>query len=228
MTEATIHLPTQNHTATVIWLHGAGDCGESWLLLSNELSAKFPHVKWIFPNAPLRPLTCYDGAEMPAWFDIVSFVSEKAHAETDTASMKASVARVNTLIENEIKSGIPVQRIILGGFSQGCVISLLTTILTTHDLGGTIGCSGFIPSQKHVSVLGQPIKKDTPLLVLHGDKDIVVPVQYGRIAVHQLEKMGYNIAFYEYPGLAHSFEEEQLVQVAKFLKEHIPTLSAKL
>ncbi|KAI9016241.1 Phospholipase/carboxylesterase/thioesterase [Phycomyces nitens] len=221
-------LPTQTHTATVIWLHGIGDSGVSWLFLSSQLGKQFPHVKWIFPNAPVRSISCYDGIEMPAWFDVSTFSFDNNVDHIDSDSMKESVAKVNTLIENEIKAGIPIQRIILGGFSQGCIISLLTALFSHHALGGIIGCSGCLVGKNQIKVFGQPVKKSTPILMLHGSKDLVIPSKYGALSFHHMKAMGYNAVFYEYPELAHSFEDDQVLQVARFLKEHIPTLSTKL
>ncbi|KAI7902766.1 Phospholipase/carboxylesterase/thioesterase [Cokeromyces recurvatus] len=208
-------------TATVLWLHGLGDTGAGWSFLAEELSSLFPYIKWIFPNAPIKPVTLNNGYPMPAWFDITGL--DKSHLkQEDEKGMLDSVASMNQIIRDEVNSGIPSNRIIVGGFSQGCVLSLLTGLTSEYKLGAIIGCSGWLGLSSKFSSLASEANKNTPILMCHGDNDPVVLPQYGKESAELLQTLGYNVTRKTYPGLPHSANDTEIRDIAEFIKKHIP------
>ncbi|CEP18719.1 hypothetical protein [Parasitella parasitica] len=217
---------TAKHTATVIWLHGLGDSGVGWLFLVEELGPKFPYIKWILPNAPLKAITSFgEGVLVNAWFNINSF-EEKAHLEKiDEDGMLESVGLVDQLIQNERNLGLSSQRILLGGFSQGCVISLLTAVSTCHQLAGVVACSGWLALGEKLNTFGSEMNKQIPILMCHGEDDSVVAFRFGKATAKYLAKKGYTIQFKNYPELAHAVEPKEIKDISEFIAKCLPVIS---
>ncbi|KAI9252739.1 Phospholipase/carboxylesterase/thioesterase [Helicostylum pulchrum] len=210
-------------TATVFWFHGLGDTGAGWSFLAEELSTLFPYVKWILPNAPVRSVSLNGGYPMPAWFDI-SGLDKSSFKNEDEQGMLNSLASVNRIIRDEVDNGIPANRIIVGGFSQGCVVSLLTGLTSEYKLGGIIGCSGWLGMSKKFPAMGSDANKKTPILMCHGDNDPVVKPEYGRESAEKLESLGYDVTRKTYPGLVHSANDKEIRDIAEFLQKTIPAI----
>ncbi|KAI8994690.1 Phospholipase/carboxylesterase/thioesterase [Pilobolus umbonatus] len=208
-------------TATVLWFHGLGDTGAGWSFLADELSTLFPYIKWILPNAPVRPITLNGGYPMPAWFDLTS-LSDSLDRVEDEKGMLESIVIANRFIRQEVDSGIPANRIVVGGFSQGCALSLLTGLTSEYKLGGIIGCSGWLFTANKFPALGSDANKKTPILMCHGEADATVNTAYGRKSYDKLKSLGYNINFITYPGLAHSANEKEISDIAQFIAKTIP------
>ncbi|CDH60464.1 phospholipase carboxylesterase [Lichtheimia corymbifera JMRC:FSU:9682] len=220
--------PTAKHTATVIFLHGLGDSGVGWLFLTETIAPMLPHVKWVLPDAPMRPLEANDNLPTPAWFNIPSFLKSANVAKVDEQGMIDSVNAVNDLIEKEVRdTGIPSDRIVLGGFSQGCVIALLTGFLSKHKLAGVIGCSGWIGVLSIMEKSASDVNKGTPFLLCHGEEDLVVKPKYGQASAKYLNKVGHNATFKLYPGLGHAAGPKEIADIAAFLKEQLPPQPVK-
>ncbi|KAI8637732.1 putative acyl-protein thioesterase-1 [Parasitella parasitica] len=218
--------PTAAHTATVIWLHGLGDSGVGWLFLVEELGPKFPYIKWILPNAPLKTITSFgEGALVNAWFSINSF-EKKAHLEKiDEDGMLESVRQIDQLIHSETNLGLSSQRIVLGGFSQGCVISLLTAVSTSHQLAGVVACSGWLALGEKLDTFGSEMNKQIPILICHGEDDSVVAYRFGKATAKYLAKKGYMIQFKNYPELAHATEPKEIEDISDFMAKCLPVIS---
>ncbi|ORZ16244.1 Phospholipase/carboxylesterase/thioesterase [Absidia repens] len=225
--EPVIIPPTGNHTCTVIFLHGLGDTGLGWLFLAEELGPRLPTVKWILPNSPLRPVSFNGDALIPAWFNVTSFEKSSQTEQVDEEGMLSSVQMVDALIQKELRQGM--QNIILGGFSQGCVLSLLTGLTIKTPLAGIIGVSGWLPLGEKFTSMASDANKQTPLLICHGDDDPVVKYRYGRASARYLAKLGYSVDFKTYPGLGHSTSAQEIQDIAAFIQQrtHSPS-SAKL
>ncbi|KAI8889361.1 Phospholipase/carboxylesterase [Backusella circina FSU 941] len=212
---------TEKHTATVIWLHGMGDTGIGWLFMTEELAPRFPFIKWILPNAPLREVSFDKGVTIPAWFDVNSF-DKSAHLDKiDEKGMLESVDTVNQLVQREIDHGIPSDRIIVGGFSQGCVISLLTAVSTPFSLSAVIACSGWLALGEKLDSFGSESNKKIPILICHGEEDEVVRFKYGSATARYLKKRGYNVEFKGYPELGHASEPQELEDISNFIKSRL-------
>ncbi|OAG38414.1 hypothetical protein AYO21_07397 [Fonsecaea monophora] len=220
----------KTHTATVIMAHGLGDSGAGWVSLAEtwRRRGKFEDVKFIFPNAPNIPITVNFGMRMPGWYDITNF-SDLKH-DFDEPGILRSRATFNKLITDEIDAGVPSNRIILGGFSQGGAMSLFTGATTPHKLGGVFGLSCYL-------VLGDKIKdfakeanganKDTPFFMGHGDADELVKHQWGvQSAEYLRNELGHKVEFKTYPGLAHSADMKEIDDLEEFIKRCLPPSGA--
>lgn len=178
----------------VIWLHGLGaDCHDFAPLVSELKLTKT--VKFIFPNAPMLPITLNNGYVMRAWYDIKSL--DRIDNLIDNQGIDNSVSAINSLIEHAIKSGISAERIILAGFSQGGVISYTAGIRSHHKLGGILALSCYLPNADKL-VSSASINKDTPIFAIHGKNDHVVAYDIGYTAYSKLKSGGFNISWQEY------------------------------
>ncbi|RKF60023.1 Acyl-protein thioesterase 1 [Erysiphe neolycopersici] len=215
----------RKHTATVIVAHGLGDSGSGWAFLAEKWrnEKKFDEVKFIFPNAPSRPITINMGIKMPGWYDILHF--SDLNASQDEAGIMESRSYFQDLIATEISSGIPSERVVLGGFSQGAAISLLTGITYPSKLAGIFGLSGYILLHNKVGELvaqAEDANKNTKIFMGHGEDDQLVKAEWGKLTKLLLENLGFNVNFRTYPNLAHSTDPAEIEDLGKFLDEVIP------
>ncbi|PVG00503.1 alpha/beta-hydrolase [Serendipita vermifera] len=142
--------PSTKHTATVIFLHGLGDSGYGWEPVAKMLARnpKLSHIKWILPNAPDQPVTLNFGMKMPSWFDIRSLDKDLTADDggEDADGMLASALSVNKIVTTQVDDeNIPANRIVVGGFSQGAALSLITGLTSERRLGGLVSLSGWLP-----------------------------------------------------------------------------------
>ncbi len=205
--------PSQDAVATIIWLHGLGASGDDFVPIAAELQrlTGLP-LRFVFPQAPMRPITINQGFVMPAWYDIVSFDKE---AEIDHAGISVSVAQVKALIQAERDRGFSSSKIFLAGFSQGAVIVLNTLVSTPEDFGGVIALSGYLPPQKI-----HHHKNKTPVFLGHGLQDDIVLCIYGQAALELLKKAGYPVTWKTYP-MGHSVCDQEVRDLGDWLKAAI-------
>lgn len=207
---------TAKHTASLIFLHGLGDTGHGWCAAFEEI--KMPHVKAICPNAPKNPVTLNSGFRMPSWFDIKSLTFE---GEQDEQGIKDAAANIRSVIEEEIKSGIPSDRIVLGGFSQGGALALYTALTMEKPLAGILALSSWLPLHNSFP---EVIKgnKDTKILQCHGEIDPVVQFMLGKMSSNLLSSFCSNHEFKQYQGLGHSSNPQEMADVREWLKKVLP------
>ncbi|KAI9190058.1 hypothetical protein H9P43_001491 [Blastocladiella emersonii ATCC 22665] len=218
---AVVHAAKGKHTATVVFLHGLGDSGHGWSDIAPMLAGALPHVKFIFPHAPVQPVTLNMGYKMPSWYDIYSLADRDG--KVDEAGIAASAAKVNDLIKNEIEvHGIPSERIVVGGFSQGAALSLTTLTTSAHKLGGVVAMSGYYPLLQQFDKIFNAANQETKVLMCHGTSDEVVQFQWGEKSRDFLAGKGYKIDFKSYSGLGHSANDQELMDVAMFLRNALP------
>jgi len=211
--------PTQTHQGTVIFLHGLGDSGAGWVNGMRKVQATNPHVKFILPSAPSRKMT-YSGRVVPGWFD----VTEPGNTN-DRKGLDETRAKINEIIENEIQLGIPSERIIVGGFSQGCVTSIFTVFQSEKRLGGCIALSGYLVFPTIFQTLINPANSQTPVLMYHGELDHMLPFSLGKKSAELLQSFGIQVRFVPVPNMFHSVNEEEMAEVAKFVQQVIPLTS---
>ncbi|KAI9031972.1 Phospholipase/carboxylesterase/thioesterase [Hyaloraphidium curvatum] len=220
--------PTGKHTATVFILHGLGDTGHGWADVADMLAAKLPWIKWVLPHAPSIAVTLNYGMSMPAWYDIPSL--DQIDKKEDEAGMKKTVDKINSWIIDESKT-VPESRIVLGGFSQGCAMALLTDVLSRSKeeggigkLAGFFGMSGYLPLAKKAIELMSPANPnlDTPLAMFHGTDDAVVPHFRGSASRDRLKELGFKPEWKEYRGLGHSANLEEIQDIERFLLRVLP------
>jgi lysophospholipase-2 len=202
------------HTASLIFLHGLGDTGHGWA--TSIAAIRPPHVKVICPSAAKMPVTLNSGFESPSWFDLMSL--DPSGAE-DEAGIKKAAALINGFIEDEIKSGIPAERIMIGGFSQGGALALHVALTTTRQLGGVVALSCWLPL--HKQFVGKP-PLGIPCFQAHGDCDPIVPYRWGQMSASMLKQLMSNHSFKTYKGMMHSSNESELQDMKEFVATSIP------
>ncbi|KAJ2859881.1 hypothetical protein GGH94_005858 [Coemansia aciculifera] len=208
------------HTASVIFIHGLGDSGHGWASVAQMLARTQPHVKFILPHAPEQPVTLNGGFRMPSWYDIKSL--DRIASNEDEAGMNASMMKINELIKSEIDSGIPANRIVLGGFSQGGAMTLFTGLQSEYRFGGLVVLSGYLPIRDRIMARSTDASKSVPIFQAHGTADEVVLYQYGEMTSKELERCKYNVDFRSYNHMGHSTCEDELLHLQMFLKKSIP------
>ncbi|RKP27603.1 Phospholipase/carboxylesterase/thioesterase [Syncephalis pseudoplumigaleata] len=212
--------PTQKHTATVFFMHGLGDSGAGWAPVTENLAQYMPHVKFVLPNAPARPVTLNFGMSMPAWYDIHSLAD--MDQEEDDKGVLESLEKITKMIRDEMHHGIPSNRIVVGGFSQGSALALLTGMTFDYKLAGIIGLSGYLPLRTKISTMMSEANRKTRIFMGHGDSDEVVQYKFATLSAQTLEKAGYPVTFKAYRGMGHSSSPDELRDMLTFLNEIIP------
>ncbi|WP_289029693.1 dienelactone hydrolase family protein [uncultured Paraglaciecola sp.] len=210
--------PTQAPKAVVIWLHGLGDSGNGFAPIVPEL--KLPEdlaIRFVFPHAPVRPITINGGMEMRAWYDIASM---DFNNRADIEGVKESAAQVEALIEAEISKGIPANKIVLAGFSQGGVIALHLGTRYEKTLAGIMSLSSYMSEPEKLSAEASNANKMTPVLVAHGNQDEVVPIMMGNTAFKVLESNGYAVTWNEY-AMPHSVCKQEIDDISAWLQQKL-------
>ncbi|MET3460127.1 alpha/beta hydrolase [Variovorax atrisoli] len=203
-----------NPTATVIVMHGLGADGNDFVPIAGELdlSAVGP-VRFVFPNAPVMPVTINGGYQMPAWYDIS--VAD-LQVQEDEAGLRRSQATIEAIIANEKARGIAAGRIVVAGFSQGCAMALMTGLRHTERLAGIVGLSGYLPIAATTAAERHAANHETPVFLAHGRQDPVVPYAAAVRTREALSALGYAVEWHEYP-MAHSVCMEEIADLNRFL-----------
>ena len=200
-------------SAAVIWLHGLGADGHDFEPIVPELGLPASKaVRFVFPNAPQRPVTINMGMRMPAWYDILQL----GGGAEDEAGIRESQAQVGSLIEREKTRGIPARRIVLAGFSQGGAIALQTALRYPERLAGVMALSTYLPLAAKLPAERHPINGDIPILMAHGSYDPMIPMPRAQQSRDALLALGYAVDWREYP-MPHSVCPEEIADIAAFL-----------
>ncbi|GAB6196242.1 alpha/beta hydrolase [Lysobacter xanthus] len=185
---------------SVIWLHGLGADGYDFEpLVPQIVRPSWPAIRFVFPHAPVAPVTINGGMRMRSWYDIVSF---DLAGRADAKGVDASVARVEALIAREIERGVPASRIILAGFSQGGAVTLAAGLRREAPLAGLVALSTYLPlGLDALAGLGATPAgaRRQPVFVAHGRMDPVVPFAAGEDAARRLRELGFAVDFHAYP-----------------------------
>lgn len=202
-------------TVSVIWMHGLGDHGSSFVPLVKEFDlSKCPPMRFIFPHAPERPITANMGYEMSAWFDIITGFDSPARE--DAVGVRESQAYIEELIAHEKAAGIASDKIILAGFSQGCAMALHTGLRYPEKLGGIIGLSGYLPLLNTVDEERSDANRDIPIFLAHGTIDQVVPFHRAQDALKLLQALGYNVEWHPYQ-MMHTMSMPEINDISAWL-----------
>jgi phospholipase/carboxylesterase len=198
--------------ATVVLLHGLGADGWDFVPIVDELRMPIP-VRFIFPHAPLRPVTVNAGYVMRAWYDIKSFTPE---GRADAAGLAQATQRTHEYLEREIAGGVPASRIVLAGFSQGGAVALTAG----QRLGGLIGLSTYLPFPARLAAEMTAASSDVPVLMCHGKQDPLVVIGMGRETRDALVAHGYTVEWHEYP-MQHEVCSEEIAVIGRWLRERL-------
>ena len=202
-------------TAAVIWLHGLGADGYDFEPIVPELDLPdaLP-VRFVFPHAPLQPVTINGGAVMRAWYDVYSLEGERRE---DEAGVRASQARVEALIARERTRGVPTRRIVLAGFSQGGAIALQTGLRHPARLAGIIALSTYLPLAGTLAAEASSANRDVPIFMAHGRFDDLIPLERAVRSRDALRKAGYAVEWHDYP-MSHAVCPEEIADIATWLR----------
>lgn len=205
--------------SAVIWLHGLGADGHDFAPIVPELNLPpSARIRFIFPHAPMLPVTINGGYVMPAWYDVKSL---DLRQEEDDAGIRASQRRLETLIQGVVERGIPSSRIVLAGFSQGGAIALHTGLRHPSPLAGVLALSTYLPLPHTVMAETSPANAGLPILMAHGTADSVIPLTQGAASRDFLQKTGHPVDWHEYP-MAHSVCPQEIADIGAWLARALP------
>ena len=203
--------PKPSHS--VIWLHGLGADGNDFVPIVQELSLPPLGIRFVFPHAPMRPVTLNGGFVMRAWYDIVF---QDLAMKEDESGLRQSQEMIEQLIAKEKSRGVPMGRIVIAGFSQGGVIALQTGLRQPQRLAGVMSLSAYLPLTSKIEKERNAANQNVPLFLGHGIADTMVPLSLGIASRDQLLKLGYDIDWHQYP-MPHSVCAEELEDISAWL-----------
>jgi len=216
---STVEIVTGDNVAgSIIWLHGLGADGHDFEPVVPELALPdAPDLRFVFPHAPVRPVTLNGGMAMRAWYDIYSL---DRNGPVDEAGIRQSAALLRALVEREHERGVPYERIVLAGFSQGGAIASHLALRFPEPLAGLMALSTYLPLQTSVEAevvraeRAQP--RSLPIFMAHGTYDPVLPVQMGTASRDLLQAIGYRVEWHEYP-MQHAVCIEEIADIGNWL-----------
>ncbi len=208
-------LPEINHQYSIIWMHGLGADGHDFEAIVPELDLPDNHkTGFIFPHAPIQPVTINGGMEMRSWYDILEMSLER---KVDITGIYQSSSAIESLIQQEVDRGIPTDNIMLAGFSQGGVIALQTALKAQYKLAGIMALSTYLPTLNEITNDASQENSNIPIFMAHGNIDPVVDMQMGLQVFHQLKALNYPISWHEY-HMQHSVCQQEIVDISHFIK----------
>ena len=205
-----------NPTATILWMHGLGADGHDFEPLVPELlEAGMPALRFVFPHAPVRPVTINNGYRMRAWYDIIGI--DRRSAE-DFSGIQASADALTALIRAENARGVESSRIVLAGFSQGGALALHLATRFPEKLAGVIALSCYLPLAKEFATERSSANLTTPFFMAHGSQDPVVPFSMGDESRRVLEGTGFRVEWHAYP-MPHALCAEEVADLRTFMRK---------
>jgi phospholipase/carboxylesterase len=205
--------------ASVIWLHGLGADGHDFEPIVPEIVRRAERAwRFVFPNAPVRPVTINGGMPMRAWYDLKGLDRKAAE---DLAGFRDTEVKIRQLIAREAERGIPAQRVVLAGFSQGSAVSLYMTPRFPEKLAGVVALSGYLPLESSFSAERVPANDATPIFMGHGQGDTVLPMTLGVQSRDFLMKQGYAVEWHDYP-MPHAVCPAEIADIRAFLLRVLP------
>ena len=202
----------ENPVGSVIWLHGLGADGHDFEPIVPELHlpAELP-LRFVFPHAPVRPVTINGGMSMRAWYDIVSLDAE---GRADAKGVYESTALLEGLIAREIDRGIDAKKIVIAGFSMGGAIAINTALHSKESLAGLMALSTYLPLPSEVGA--STGGRDLPVFMAHGSFDPMLPMQWGQASAEKLKETGFAVEWHDYP-MAHAVCPEEIRDIREWL-----------
>jgi phospholipase/carboxylesterase len=207
----------KNPSAAIIWMHGLGADGNDFVPIVRELKlAATPAIRFVFPHAPMRPVSINNGYVMRAWYDVTYGDLEGKSKRPDESGVRASEREIVKLIARERTRGIAAENIVLAGFSQGGALALQTGLRYPDALAGIMALSTYLPLAETLAREASQANRRTPIFMAHGTQDPVVSYAWGSASRRMLEDLGYPVEWHEYP-MPHSVCLEEVNDVAAWL-----------
>jgi phospholipase/carboxylesterase len=208
--------PKTDVVGVVIWLHGLGSDGNDFAPLVPELNLPAAlNLRFIFPHAPSMPVTVNNGYVMPSWYDIFELALDR---KIDTTQLRVSAAQTQALIEREIERGMPSEKIVIAGFSQGGAVAYEAALSFAKPLAGLLALSTYFAT--HETLVENAANKKIPILIQHGSGDFVVDEVLGQRAYRELSDRGYSVKYETY-NMDHTVCAEQVDDIREWLLERL-------
>jgi len=204
----------KNPTASVIWLHGLGADGNDFAPIVPELRLPKAGIRFVFPHAPVRPVTINAGMRMRAWYDI----ADGANRREDERGVRASQVLIEALIAREKERGTKAGRLVLAGFSQGGAIALHAGLRDPERIAGIMALSAYVPVGEKLSAERSTANRDVPIFMGHGSDDPIIPLVRAEQSRNLLKSLGYPVEWHEY-GMPHSVCPEELTDIGTWLRK---------
>jgi len=202
----------KNPTASVIWLHGLGADGNDFAAIVPELRLPKAAIRFVFPHAPVRPVTINGGMRMRAWYDI----TDGANRREDERGVRASQVLIEALIGREKERGTKAGRLVLAGFSQGGAIALHTGLRHPERIAGIMALSTYVPVGEKLSAEASTANRDVPIFMGHGSDDPIIPLVRAEQSRNLLKSLGYPTEWHKY-AMPHSVCPEELADIGTWL-----------
>lgn len=217
--DAIVLEPGRTADAAVIWLHGLGANGHDFPPVVPELGLPAGHgVRFVFPHAPAIPVTINGGMVMPAWYDILAMDFDR---RVDEAGVRRSAEQLTALIARENGRGVPTERIVVAGFSQGGAIALHVGVRHPERLAGVLALSTYIAADCDIEGERSEANANVPILQCHGTQDPMVTHRMGMAARQRLEGLGYAVEWHEFP-MQHQVCMEEIEVIGGWLGRVLP------
>ena len=201
---------------SVVWLHGLGADGHDFAPIVPELVRRdWPAIRFVFPHAPVRPVTINNGVRMRAWYDIVGM---DFPTRADAEGVEQSILQVTALIEREQARGIAPERVLLAGFSQGGAVTLAAGLRREVPLAGLIALSTYLPGADTAAQRLGPAATGQPVFMAHGGSDPVIPLMYAERSAEQLKSLGFGVQWQRYP-MAHQVCAEEIRDLGDWMAQ---------
>ena len=206
--------PIKAAVGSVIWLHGLGSDGHDFADIVPQLALPQDlYLRFIFPHAPIRPITINANMQMRAWYDIYSLAD---FTREDAEGIVQTQQSINQLIEEEVSKGVPSNRIVLAGFSQGGAMALYTGLRYVKSLAGIIALSTYLPFAHQLAEKASVVNKQILIFMAHGDSDPVLPLTLGKQTFQLLNQLGYPTEWHDYT-MGHQVCYEEIKAIGKWL-----------
>jgi len=212
--------PRGSADASIIWMHGLGAAGDDFVDILDKFSFEGFNPRFIFPNAPIRAVTCNNGLKMRAWYDIKNFeeiIQDNQQSDSHQGLIE-SQQLINSFIQREMDYGIPSHKIILVGFSQGGALALQTGLRFPIKLGGIACLSGYLPWEHLLSIEQHPANQATKVFMAHGMLDPVIPIYLAQHSCDVIKNLNYDIAWHVY-SMPHTIIENEIVDLNNFFNK---------
>jgi phospholipase/carboxylesterase len=203
-----------NPDTAVVWMHGLGADGHDFEPIVPELGLPArPGIRFVFPHAPLRPVTINQGHVMRAWYDVRALAGIRRE---DEAGVRQSARQIEALVERERQRGIAPRRLVLAGFSQGGAMALHVALRYPERLAGVLALSCYLPLAGTLATEASPANRDVPIFWAHGVHDPMLPLAMAEQGREQVAALGYRIEWHQYP-IPHSIGADEIADVARWL-----------
>jgi len=216
--DAVVLAPAAPAAASVIWLHGLGADGHDFVPIVPELKLPAePAVRFIFPHAPIRPVTLNNGMRMRAWYDLRTLTAE---GRADESGIRESAARLGEYVARERAAGVASTRIVVAGFSQGGAVALHAGLRHAEPLGGILALSSYLALAASLPAERSESNRATPILMCHGLYDPVLSHSLGVMSRDALQALGYKVEWKEYP-MQHQVCLPEIQDVSRWLQARL-------